>query len=156
MPVIIRRATPDDTGAVADFNVRLAMETESKRLDIAVVRRGVAEAMTNPSHGIYFVADNGGSIVGQAMTTYEWSDWRNGQFWWIQSVYVSEAWRGRKVFTALYEHIMDLARSTPGVCGIRLYVEEKNERAQKTYQKLGMNQTGYRLLEVDFSGRVAE
>ena len=151
MSLSIRIATSDDAVTIADFNARMAMETESKHLDAAIVLKGVTEAIEHPVHGIYFVAEIDGAIVGQAMITYEWSDWRNGQFWWIQSVYVLEEWRGKKVFTALYQRIMDLAKTTPGVCGVRLYVEASNERAQKTYSNLGMNKTGYEMFEIEIN-----
>ncbi len=150
-PLTIRLARPEDAATIADFNSRMALETESKRLDPTVLRKGVEEVLRNAGHGVYYIAENEGTVVGQLMITYEWSDWRNGQFWWIQSVYVPEEWRGKGVFTGLYRHIMNLAGSTPGVCGVRLYVEEGNERAQRTYAKLGMTETGYRLFEVDLT-----
>ena len=156
MSITIRIASSDDAATIADFNARMAMETESKQLDPSTVLKGVTEALDHPSHGVYFVAESDGAIVGQAMITYEWSDWRNGQFWWIQSVFVPEEWRGKKIFTALYQRILDLARTTPGVCGVRLYVEKSNERAQKTYEKLGMKRTGYELFEVELSDGPAE
>ncbi len=149
MSLTIRNATPADAAIIADYNARLALETESKTLDRNVLLKGVEELLRNEVHGRYFLAEAEETVVGQTMITYEWSDWRNRQFWWIQSVYVHPDWRGKKVFTALYEHIMKLARSTPRVCGLRLYAEESNERAHTTYAKLGMNATGYRLFETE-------
>jgi ribosomal protein S18 acetylase RimI-like enzyme len=110
----------------------------------------VEAVVRDPAKGIYFVAAAGGAVIGQLMITYEWSDWRNGTFWWIQSVYVRPDVRHQGVFRALYRHVRDLARSRDGVCGIRLYVEQDNARAQKTYRALGMRETPYRILEEDF------
>jgi ribosomal protein S18 acetylase RimI-like enzyme len=84
------------------------------------------------------------------MITYEWSDWRNGLFWWIQSVYVEPRFRSQGVFKALYRHVEHLARTTPGVCGLRLYVENSNSQAQEIYQRLGLQRTAYQMFEVDF------
>jgi GNAT superfamily N-acetyltransferase len=94
--------------------------------------------------------------VGQIIHTYEWSDWRNGCFWWIQSVYVTRSARGQGVFRRLFEQIRTLARAEPGVCGLRLYVERDNSRAQKTYRQCGLMDPGYFVMEDDFSGAVAQ
>ena len=98
------------------------------------------------------MAEIDGRVVGQLMITYEWSDWRNGVFWWIQSVYVLPEARRLGVFSELYAHLERLAKATPGVCGLRLYVEHANERAQATYRRCGMVDAGYRVMEVDYSG----
>jgi ribosomal protein S18 acetylase RimI-like enzyme len=100
------------------------------------------------------VAELDGRVVGQLMVTYEWSDWRNGAFWWIQSVYVLPEARRCGAFSALYSHVERLAKATPGVCGLRLYVELANERAQATYRRCGMTDAGYRVMEADYSGAV--
>jgi ribosomal protein S18 acetylase RimI-like enzyme len=84
------------------------------------------------------------------MITYEWSDWRNGNFWWIQSVYVRPDARGRGVFRRLYQAVEEAARKSGESCGLRLYVEGENERAQRVYEGLGMKSTSYRFYEVDF------
>jgi ribosomal protein S18 acetylase RimI-like enzyme len=148
----IRDAYPTDVETLAAANAAMALETEQKALDAQTVRLGVAAALNDPAHGRYFVAESeSGAIVGQLMVTFEWSDWRNGQFWWIQSVYVDPPQRRRGVFKALYEHVERLARSTPGVCGLRLYVETENETAQRTYQRCGMVDAGYRVMEVDYT-----
>jgi len=152
MTLRIRDALPADQDFLAHGNEAMALETEHKTLDPQVVRRGVAAALAEPAHGRYFVAEDAtGTPVGQLMVTYEWSDWRNGQFWWIQSVYVLPAWRRRGVFRALYEHVDGLARSSLSVCGLRLYVEAGNLNAQRTYERCGMVDAGYRVMEVDYS-----
>ena len=150
MAVNIRPAYADDAGTIAAFNAQLALETETKTLDRTQLGLGVADLLANPDRGRYFLAEVDGEIVGQLMITYEWSDWRNGLFWWIQSVFVRPETRRRGVFTALYNHIQSLASDEDGVCGIRLYVERDNQRAQRTYETLGMIKTGYQVMEVDF------
>jgi ribosomal protein S18 acetylase RimI-like enzyme len=153
MTLRIRDATPDDQEFIAAGNEAMALETEHKHLDRATVRLGVGEALRNRAHGRYFVAEDGsGTRVGQLMITYEWSDWRNGQFWWLQSVHVIPPARGRGVFKAMYEHVEALARATPGVIGLRLYVEGDNARAQRSYARCGMDLRDYRFMEVDYSG----
>jgi ribosomal protein S18 acetylase RimI-like enzyme len=174
-PLTIRDAGPNDAATIVDFNCRLAWETEHKRLDPATIERGVAAALAQPLYARYFLAESvecgvrnaesandslhipnsalrTSSVVGQMMLTYEWSDWRNGMFWWIQSVYVREDARRRGVFRALYRHVEQLARTTPGVCGLRLYVEHENAAAIATYTKLGMVPSGHLLYECDWSG----
>jgi ribosomal protein S18 acetylase RimI-like enzyme len=147
MPLAIRRATPADAPVVVEFNRRLAEETEGVVLDLALLRAGVASALADPAKTLYFVAEDEGVVVGQLALTYEWSDWRNGWIWWIQSVYVCAEARRRGVFRALYEHVHDLARRDPGVIGLRLYVEHENHAAQETYRRLGMERTRYLVLE---------
>lgn len=147
----IREATPADAGVIAEFNQRMALETEHRSLDSGVLRRGVERALSEGADARYFVAECNGEIVGQTMITYELSDWRDGVFWWIQSVYVREDIRGRGVFRMLYEHVSSLARATPGVCGIRLYVEQENQAALATYRRLGMKPSGHVVYEVDWS-----
>ena len=109
--------------------------------------RGVEAVLSDPGHGFYVVADTGGEIAGSLLVTFEWSDWRNGRFWWIQSVYVRPAYRRRGVYRALHEFVRDRARSTGGVVGLRLYVERENAVAQRTYAALGMDETPYRMYE---------
>jgi ribosomal protein S18 acetylase RimI-like enzyme len=134
---------------IADFNVRLAAESEVLRLDPAVARSGVEALLADPAKGIYFVAEVDGKVAGQIMITYEWSDWRNGNIWWIQSVYVAPAFRRAGVFSALYHHLEAMARADPGVCTLRLYVHGGNEKAQRSYEKLGMSRTQYQIFELD-------
>jgi ribosomal protein S18 acetylase RimI-like enzyme len=151
MTVTIRPALAHDLDFIARGNAAMALETEHKTLDPATVRSGVQAVLENPAHGSYFVAELAGRVAGQLMITYEWSDWRNAVFWWIQSVYVVPEARRRGVFRAMYNHLEGLARATPGVCGLRLYVEHDNLRAQRTYLGCGMVDGGYRVMEADYS-----
>jgi GNAT superfamily N-acetyltransferase len=147
MPLKVRRAVPADAPTIVEFNRLLAEESEGKHLDLDVLSAGVAAVLTDPAKGPYFLAEHDGDIVGQMQVTYEFSDWRNGWFWWIQGVYVRPHARRRGVFRALYEHVAEAAKSDPEVIGLRLYVERDNERAHKTYLDLGMAWTGYLLME---------
>jgi ribosomal protein S18 acetylase RimI-like enzyme len=147
MPVTIRRATPADADVVADFNRRLAAESEGKELDGATLAAGVAAGLADPARALYFVAEENGRVVGQTMVTFEWSDWRNGWIWWIQSVYVRPEARRRGVFRSLFQHIQQTAHQDPKVVALRLYVEQNNHPAQKTYLTLGMRPAGYFVLE---------
>ena len=146
----IRKARPADAAIIAAFNCNLALETEKLRLNTSVVGRGVRALLKDAAKGTYFLADQGGVIVGQLLITYEWSDWRNGYFWWIQSVYVASEFRRDGVFRALYGHVEALARSRRDVCGLRLYVEKNNRRAHTTYERLGMKHTHYEIYETSF------
>ncbi len=145
--IYIRAATPEDWEIVVDFNFRLAQETESKTLNLEATRTGVKTLLADSSKGRYFVACLAERIVGQAMHTWEWSDWRNGEIWWLQSVYVHPDYRRQGVFRLLYQHLLQKAEADPNVVGLRLYVENDNARAQQTYQRLGMRQTGYSVME---------
>ena len=109
--------------------------------------------MEDSAKGIYFVAESDGALAGQLLITYEWSDWRNGNFWWIQSVYVVEKFRGAGIFRALFEHIQALAKVRKDVCGLRLYVETGNSRAKEAYRRLGMTKTDYEMFENDFTAK---
>lgn len=150
MDVSIRLAASGDAETIARFNRAMAQETEQRALDPERLRRGVEAVLRDPSKGRYWVAEVEGRLAGQLLVTYEWSDWRNGAFWWIQSVYVDPEFRRRGVFRALYEHVVREARQAPEVCGLRLYVEQHNRRAQNAYERLGMRPTPYRIFEVDF------
>jgi ribosomal protein S18 acetylase RimI-like enzyme len=143
----IRLATPADAAALTEFNAAMALETEAKELLPEVVGAGVQSLLANPASGFYVIADEGGRAVGSLMITKEWSDWRNGSFWWIQSVYVRPEWRRQGVYKRLYRHIRELAAQDPSVCGFRLYVERENSRAQATYRALGMKETRYLVFE---------
>ncbi|MFV0444514.1 MAG: GNAT family N-acetyltransferase [Planctomycetaceae bacterium] len=144
----IRPACGDDAATIVDFNCRLAWETEQKQLDREVVARGVAAVLADPRKARYFVACDGDRPVGQLMHTWEWSDWRNGDIWWLQSVYVHPDYRGRGVFRQLFEHLRQQAEVDPAVVGLRLYVEQDNTTAQEVYTRLGMSAPGYRVLEL--------
>ena len=150
----VRDATLADAATIAEFNGLLALESENKRLDPDVLARGVRLALRRPELCRYFLAEVEGRIAAQTMLTYEWSDWRAGVFWWIQSVYVVHQRRGQGVFRALFEHIETLAMSTSEVCGLRLYVEEHNAPAIATYSRMGMTPSGHRLYELDWSGAI--
>lgn len=147
---VIRPARAADAPVITRFNLALARETESLSLAPVSVQRGVRALLRTPAKGAYFLAELDGAIAGQLLLTYEWSDWRNGNFWWIQSVYVAPGFRRRGVFRALYAHVERLARSRRDVCGLRLYVERGNRHAKRTYRRLGMAKTHYELFEVDF------
>jgi GNAT superfamily N-acetyltransferase len=147
MAITIRQAGPADAPLVIEFNRLLAQESEGKTLDTTVLGPGVKAVLADPRKGLYFLAEEGGRPIGQMGLTFEWSDWRNGWFWWIQSVYVRAESRRQGVFRSLYRHIEDMARHDQEVIGLRLYVEEANESAQKTYYQLGMAKTGYFVLE---------
>lgn len=150
-PLIIRPAVPADAAVIAEFNCRLAQETEDKLLDAATVLRGVQLGIERQEICRYFVALADDVIVGQAMITYEWSDWRAGMFWWFQSVYVRAEYRQQGIFRRIFQHIHDLARATPGTCGLRLYVEDHNHRACAAYARLGLQPGGYAVYEQDWS-----
>ena len=112
---------------------------------------GVTALFESTERGQYYVAEIDGKIVGQLLITYEWSDWRNGLFWWIQSVYVVAEHRRTGIFSTLYENVSEIARHDPTVCGIRLYVEAENELARNTYTALGMSLAGYEVMQIDFT-----
>ncbi|TNF33873.1 MAG: GNAT family N-acetyltransferase [Deltaproteobacteria bacterium] len=148
--VRIRPATAADVDTLRDFNVAMAAETEGVALDRERVGRGVAMCLADPTKGFYLVAERDGAAIGQTMVTYEWSDWRAGTFFWIQSVYVRPEERGRGVFRALYDAVLAEARARGDVAGVRLYVHHDNTRAQAVYAALGMDAAEYRMFEVDF------
>jgi ribosomal protein S18 acetylase RimI-like enzyme len=143
----IRLARPGDAKAIVAFNSAMALETEGKRLFPEVIGAGVRSLLRRPKAGFYLLAETKAQIIGVLMITKEWSDWRNGAFWWIQSVYVRPEFRRKGVYRRLYRHIQQLARKDPTVCGFRLYVERENRRAQATYRALGMEKTRYLVFE---------
>ena len=154
MSIRIRAARTDDAEFLAAGNVAMAWESEHKQLDPATVIRGVRAVLDDDAKGRYFIAERDGQPVGQLMVTYEWSDWRNGNFWCIQSVYVLPEARRLGVFRALFAHLERLAKADATVCGIRLYVERENDHAQATYRHCGLEDAGYVVMEVDYSGAV--
>ena len=149
MEIKIREAALTDAPVIADFNRRLAEESEGLRLDEACVQAGVAALLKDPAKGIYYVAEREGAVVAQLMITYEWSDWRNGNIWWIQSVYVKPEFRRAGLFRALFKHLQDMARVRMDVCSLRLYVHAENTRASQSYERLGMTRTQYEVFELD-------
>ncbi|MDI6401453.1 N-acetyltransferase [Balneolaceae bacterium ANBcel3] len=148
--IIVRNATIADAAEISRFNIAMAWETEQKRLNKSLVEEGVKVLCRTPEHGFYMAAEIDGLMVGTLMITKEWSDWRNGFFWWIQSVYVLPEYRRRGVYRKLYATIKTMAAEKEGVCGCRLYVEKENILAQQVYSKLGMEETRYKILEESF------
>jgi len=143
----IRRANPRDARTLAAFNSAMALETEGKILLPKVIGAGVRGLLRRPDSGFYTVAELGGKVIAALMVTKEWSDWRNGDFWWIQSVYVRPEHRRQGVYSRLYRHLRALATKQRAVCGFRLYVERHNRRAQATYRATGMAPTPYMVYE---------
>ena len=147
----IRPAVSTDVETIAHFNIALCRETEGRELDPVTVTNGVRRFVSEPNRGRYFVAQIDGNLVGQAAHTFEWSDWRNGEIWWIQSVYVHPHFRGKGVFRTLFMHIKELGEADVDCCGIRLYMERENETARESYRRLGFSETGYVVFERLFS-----
>lgn len=143
----IRLATMADLSTIVEFNRLLAWETEALVLSVEMLTRGVEAALHDPAKARYFVAEVGGQVVGQLMHTREWSDWRNGDIWWLQSVYVAANSRRIGVFRALVEHLRTEAQASSDVVGLRLYVEEHNDQAAATYDRLGLPVAGYLVRE---------
>ncbi|HQY87585.1 MAG TPA: GNAT family N-acetyltransferase [Tepidisphaeraceae bacterium] len=146
--IIITDATLSDADTIAHFMIDMAWETESKKLDLDEVRQGVRTMINEPERGQYFVAKRNGEVIGCIMYTHEWSDWRNGDMWWIQSVYVRPDSRRLGVFRAMHAHVRSLAIQNK-VVELRLYVEKQNHRAKSTYQSLGMGMTEYDIMLED-------
>ena len=147
----LRAAHRDDIAAIAAFNAAMAMETEGRTLDLATLRAGVAAVFDEPARGFYRVAEMDGAVVACLLVTHEWSDWRNAIWWWLQSVYVVPAYRGKGLFGAMYRALRAEALATPGVCGLRLYVENGNASAQRVYERLGMSREPYLMFHDSFS-----
>lgn len=144
---MIRYATPDDISTIVDFNLAMAKETENIDLDPDVLLSGVKAIFQKPELGFYIVAELQGVVSASLMITYEWSDWRNGLFWWIQSVYVRPHYRRQGLYKKMYEFIKTKIKTENYVVGIRLYVDADNNIAQKTYSNLGMKPSNYQLFE---------
>ncbi len=147
--LVIRRATARDADAIVRNNIALAYESEAKQLDPLTAMRGARAVLEDASKGFYLIAERNGTVVGQLMITFEWSDWRNAMYWWIQSVYVLPNARRGGAFRSLYEQVSALAKSKKDICGIRLYVKSANAAAQKAYKVLGMRRTHYDIYEID-------
>jgi GNAT superfamily N-acetyltransferase len=143
----IRLAQKTDAPALVEFNQAMALETEGKRLDSAILTGGVEAVFEDSKKGFYVVAEYENEIIGGLMVTFEWSDWRNAWFWWIQSVYILPDARGRGIYRSLYEFVKQKAEEAGNVCGFRLYVEKENARARKVYEKLGMDESHYLMYE---------
>jgi len=148
--ISVRRAAPEDLEAIVRFNAAMALETEGKVLDLEQLREGVAAVFQRQGLGFYCVAEVDGRVVGQLMITTEWSDWRNSNYWWIQSVYVDTGHRRIGVYRTLHNFVAAEARERGGVRGLKLYVDRDNERAQSVYASLGLTHSNYDLWEIDF------
>lgn len=147
MNIQIRTAREEDLPIIVEFQLAMALETENLQLDKSTVEKGVAAAFHDSAKGQYFVTEIDGEIAASLMTTFEWSDWRNGMVYWIQSVFVKEKFRRLGIYRKMYAHIQDLVKKDENVRGIRLYVDKSNVRAQKTYENTGMNGEHYQLFE---------
>jgi len=152
----IRAARHDDIDVLVEFNAAMALETESKTLDPDILRAGIARMLAEPNRGFYLVAEVGGEVAGCVMVTYEWSDWRNGDWWWLQSVYVRPGQRRYGVFRALFAEVERRAEQSADAIGLRLYVERDNRRAQETYATLGMREDHYRIFDKPLRGDVRD
>lgn len=151
--IVVRRATLDDVSAIVSFSAAMALETEGHDLDRTRLREGTLALIASPAHGFFMVAERlhpGQELVGQLMITYEWSDWRNAVFWWIQSVYVDPRWRRQGVYRRMHDTVLALGRADPNVCGIRLYVARDNRAAQTVYRRVGLEPSLYDVYEEDF------
>ncbi|MGA8279147.1 MAG: GNAT family N-acetyltransferase [Rhodanobacteraceae bacterium] len=148
--ICVRDARAADRDFVVECNAAMASETEGRTLERAVLAGGVAAVFQEPRRGFYLVAERAGVRAGCLMITTEWSDWRNGDWWWVQSVYVIPGARRHGVFRALYVEAEHRARVAADVIGLRLYVERDNRAAQATYQRMGMHETPYRVYECGF------
>lgn len=149
---IIRPGRLDDMARLVGFSQAMALETEGRRLDADCLQRGTRALLNSSTHGFFMVAEQPQThqVVGQLMITYEWSDWRNASFWWIQSVYVDVAWRRQGVFRCMHAKVIERAKADPGVCGVRLYVESENRVAQDVYRRVGLMPSSYAVFETDF------
>ena len=144
--ITIRKATPDDAADIISFQQAMAMETEGMELKTDLITPGVLAVFSDPTKGQYYVAEDQGNVVASLMITYEWSDWRNANVWWFQSVYVIPGYRRKGIFRMMYDHIKKEGVEC-GIAGLRLYVDSGNMRAQKTYEAMGMNGSHYRTFE---------
>jgi ribosomal protein S18 acetylase RimI-like enzyme len=152
-PVVIRKAELKDLERIADFNIKMARETEGKELDKNTVMKGVGAVINDPNRGFYLIAEKDDlkkRLAGQLMITFEWSDWRNKFFWWIQGVYVDKTYRNKKIFSRLFSRIVEVAKQRKNVFGFRLYVEKHNESAKRVYEALGLTRTSYEVYETEF------
>jgi GNAT superfamily N-acetyltransferase len=145
--ITYRDGVPGDAHDIVEFQIAMAKETEEFDLDRAICTRGVHAVFADPTLGRYFVAEAEGRLLASLMITLEWSDWRDGMVWWIQSVYVVPELRGRRIYAGLYEHVKQLAGRDAQVRGIRLYVDKRNVRAQEVYRRMGMDGEHYQVFE---------
>jgi GNAT superfamily N-acetyltransferase len=150
----IRRAKPEDAPTIASFSAAMALETEGRHLDLERLHKGTIALLESTDRGVYMVAEieqaGDRQLLGQLMITYEWSDWRNGVFWWVQSVYVDRTWRRQGVFRRMHQAVLQEAKARTDVCGVRLYVDKDNPIAHITYERLGLIRSAYQIYESDF------
>jgi len=145
--MIVRQATRSDSASIVEFQLSMAWETEELKLNEPTVIKGVAAVFEDPAKGIYYVAETEGKVVGSLLTTFEWSDWRNGTVLWIQSVYVRPEYRKRSIFSKLYKHIQEKVNGNSNLRGIRLYADKTNIPAHGVYEHLGMTAEHYQMFE---------
>ena len=145
--ITVRKAKPGDENSIVDFQIRMSRETEQIDLDRDIVNKGVNAVFNNPEKGIYFVAESGNKIIASLMITFEWSDWRNGNVYWIHSVYVLPEFRKKDVFKTMYLHLKNIVQKDENIRGLRLYVDKTNTNARKVYETLGMDGDHYLLFE---------
>ena len=145
--MIIREAKKEDAHAIIDFQLAMAKETEEMELDPDILNKGIESLFNDTTKGQYYVMENNDKIVGSVLTTYEWSDWRNGTIIWLQSVYILPEFRGKKLFSKMYDHLKQKVLNNSNLIGLRLYVDNRNLKAQKVYEKVGMNGDHYKTYE---------
>jgi ribosomal protein S18 acetylase RimI-like enzyme len=152
--LLVRPARQEDLDILVGFSAAMALETEGRQLEVERLRQGTKAVFDAPVRGFYIVAELQGqpnpTVIGQLMVTFEWSDWRNASFWWIQSVYVDPARRRQGVYRAMHRYVLSQAHARPDVCGVRLYVEGENRGAQDVYQRVGLSPSTYQVFENDF------
>jgi GNAT superfamily N-acetyltransferase len=146
---IVREAHESDALTIAQNNIQLALETEGMLLEKRGALRGVEIVLSDSDRGFYLIVEDNGQMIGQCLITREWSDWRNGYFWWVQSVYVDKDWRGKGIFSSIFDKIESMARERVDIVGLRLYVDRENASAREAYQRLGMNESRYVMYEMD-------
>jgi GNAT superfamily N-acetyltransferase len=145
--ITIQKAEPQHIDVLIDFQQRLAHESEGVVLDASTLRKGMQALFADPGKGFYNIVSDDGEIVACHMITYEWSDWRNGMVWWLQSVYVKESHRKKGIFKMMYDNVISLIGKNPNLIGLRLYVDKSNERAMKVYGAMGMDGSHYTVYE---------
>src|SRR5688572_9857248 len=145
--ITIQKALPNHIDILIDFQQRLAYESEGVRLDASTLREGMEAMFDDPDKGVYYIARDGNEVVGCHMITYEWSDWRNGMVWWLQSVYVKESHRKKGIFKMMYDNVISMIKKDPSLIALRLYVDKSNERAMKVYSAMGMDGSHYTVYE---------
>jgi len=145
--ISIREAKEKDISILIDFQQRLANESEGVKLDGTILHAGLQAMFDDPAKGIYYVVEDGEEIIGCHLITYEWSDWRNGLIWWLQSVYVKESHRKKGIFKMMYDNILRIIKADSNLIGLRLYVDKTNARAIKVYESMGMDGSHYTVFE---------